>query len=60
MLTITFEPSPAHGRTVGPAPYFKIDKDELKAGPDNSLVAKHKQRKWEFQGNAYKEMRILW
>jgi hypothetical protein len=48
MLSIAFEPpSSVRGHTVGPVPYFKIDKDELKAGPGNSLVAKHKKYQWE-------------
>lgn len=56
MLTLQIEPvqgSHSHSHSIGPVPYFKIERDELKTGPDDTIIAKHKGHGWEHRGSSY-------
>jgi hypothetical protein len=37
-------------RTIGPAPYFRIDRQYLCQGPLNDVVAQYRQHHWEIDG----------
>ena len=39
MLTFRFDPLIGDGHAIGPAPYFRIEGGELRAGPDDRTVA---------------------
>ena len=54
MLSLTFE-HPVHRETraVGPAPYFRLAGNALRAGPDDAAVAVYEGGAWHVGGKSF-------
>jgi hypothetical protein len=54
MITLQFEHPVSHQvQTVGPAPYFRITGDDLRAGPNDAVVATYRNGVWTVNGDSY-------
>jgi hypothetical protein len=54
MITLHFEHPVSHQvQTVGPAPYFRITGDDLRAGPHDTIVATYRNGIWTVNGDSY-------
>ena len=54
MITLQFEhPVSRQIQTVGPAPYFRITGDDLRAGPNDAVVATYRNGVWTLDGDSF-------
>jgi hypothetical protein len=54
MLALRFEhPVNRQAYRVGPVPYFRIDGQALRAGPDDTVVASYQNGTWQINGTSY-------
>src|SRR6516225_8949317 len=54
MLTLQFEhPVSRQVQLVGPAPYFRISGDDLRAGPNDAVVATYRNGVWTLDGDSF-------
>jgi hypothetical protein len=54
MLTLQFEhPVSRQVQVVGPAPYFRISGDDLRAGPSDAIVATYRNGVWTLEGDSF-------
>jgi hypothetical protein len=54
MITLQFEHPVSHQvQVVGPAPYFRITGDDLRAGPSDVIIATYRNGIWTLDGDSY-------
>ena len=54
MLRLQFEhPVSRQVQIVGPAPYFRLSGDDLRAGPSDAVVATYRNGVWTLDGESY-------
>ena len=46
-------PLPGTQLVLGPAPWFRVDRNELRQGPTESLVGELQNRRWNVQGRSF-------
>ncbi len=54
MISLQFEhPVSRQIQMVGPAPYFRLTGDDLRAGPNEAVVATYRNGVWMLEGDSY-------
>jgi hypothetical protein len=59
MITIRFSGPFVQDVTLGPAPFFQVDRDALRQGSARRLIARHTERAWLIGTRLYSGIEVL-